>query len=91
MAVESGDEAFGDRAGYGLSPGDDDHDEPYIYVVPWGECPSDPWWNATYFDGASCDLSELSGMPDPRARALDFFDEGRRRLRADRARVEATS
>jgi hypothetical protein len=81
VAVEFGDESRGRRAGYGLSPGDDDHGEPYLYVVPWGECPSDPWWNATYFTGARCDLSELIAAPDQREHALSFFEEGKRRLR----------
>jgi len=88
VALELGDESAGRRAGYGLSPGDDDHDAPYLYVVPWGPCPTDAWWNATYFSGASCDLSELLAAPDQRAYALDFFEEGRRRLRSvERART----
>jgi hypothetical protein len=80
IAVELGDESRTKRAGYGVSPGDEKHDEPYLYVVPWGECPTDPWWNATYFDGAVCELSELLGASDQRAHALNFFEEGRRRL-----------
>ena len=82
VALELGDESAGERAGYGLSPGDDNHSVPYLYVVPWDECPSDSWWNGTYFAGASCDLSELLKTPDQRERALDFFEEGRRRLRS---------
>jgi hypothetical protein len=81
VAVELGDEESGQRAGYGVSPGDEAHDEPYLYVVPWGDCPTDPWWNATYFDGAVCELKELLVVPDQRAHALGFFEEGRRRLR----------
>jgi hypothetical protein len=80
VAIELGDESCGARAGYGVSPGDGDHPEPYLYVVPWGDCPSDPWWNATYFDGARCDLSEMLEKENQRATALAFFEEGRRRL-----------
>lgn len=79
-ALELGDESLGQRAGYGMSPGDRDHGEPYLYVVPWGECPSDAWWNATYFTGARCDLSELIAAVDQRQHALSFFEESRRRL-----------
>ena len=81
VALELGDQNAGERAGYGLSPGDDNHGAPYLYVVPWDECPSDAWWNGTYFAGARCDLSELLEAPDQRECALDFFEEGRRRLR----------
>ena len=35
LAVELGSEAAGAPAAYGLSPGDDDHAEPYLYVAPW--------------------------------------------------------
>ena len=38
---------------YGVSPGDDAHDEPYAYVAPWNVAePDDPRWNATGFRGA---------------------------------------
>ena len=42
-------EGAGDaRANYGVSPGDDDHDEPYAYVGPWkAPAGGDPFWNAT--------------------------------------------
>lgn len=81
VAIEIGDETKGQRAGYGLSPGDDDHSDPYLYVVPWTDRPKDPWWNATHFDGARCDLGELLRSEDQRSTALDFFEEGRNRLR----------
>jgi hypothetical protein len=88
VAVEIGDESCGRRAGYGISPGDGDHREPYLYVVPWTDCPDDPWWNATYFTGAGCGLGQLLAAPDQRAHALAFFEECRRRLQsAERANV----
>ena len=35
VALELGAEASGVRAGYGVSAGDADHPEPYVYVAPW--------------------------------------------------------
>ncbi|MGZ4268087.1 MAG: hypothetical protein ACXVFN_00690 [Solirubrobacteraceae bacterium] len=55
------------RATYGGSPGDAEHDEPYLYVSVWDEVAPDPLWNATAFRGA-----ELSAPVD-RAAALAFF------------------
>jgi hypothetical protein len=48
LATELGSEAAGLRAGFGGSPGDDLHDEPYLYVVPWvpERADGEPW-NAT--------------------------------------------
>jgi hypothetical protein len=73
MAVELGSEPAGLRAGYGCSPGDDEHPEPYIYVTPW-EAPSpDELWNATTFNGAELGYSELLAADDQRELALEFF------------------
>ena len=62
------------RATYGGSPGDDEHDEPYLYVSVWDEVEEDPLWNATAFRGA-----ELPA-PAERAAALAFFARCRARL-----------
>ncbi len=35
IAIELGAKAAGRRADYGLSPGDEAHAEPYLYVGPW--------------------------------------------------------
>ena len=63
------------RANYGVSPGDDDHDEPYAYVGPW-EAPSngDPFWNATAFAGAEAPVESAEQV-------LTFFREGQEKLR----------
>jgi hypothetical protein len=50
IATELG--ANGARATYGVSPGDDDHVEPYAYVAPWTAPPEGKFWNATGFTGA---------------------------------------
>src|SRR5271165_855505 len=35
VSLELGSEQEGRRAGYGASPGDEQHPEPYLYVAPW--------------------------------------------------------
>lgn len=79
IAVELGSDADGQRAGYGASPGDEQHPEPYLYVVPWAEVPDDPVWQATGFRGAELPYSALLDETDQRAAALSFM----------RARLEA--
>ncbi len=73
VAFEQGAEAEGRRAGYGISPGDADHPEPYLYVGPWAEPPSGPDWTATGFRGAELRYGELLAAPDQRSAALAFF------------------
>jgi hypothetical protein len=51
----------------GGSPGDEQHDEPYLYVLPpEGTAPGDRW-------NAELRYAELLASPDQRADALDFF------------------
>lgn len=74
VAVEIGSEKDGRRAAYGLSPGDAEHAEPYLYVAPWtpqkGEL-----WNAEAFAGAELPLADLLAADDQRAAALEFLRE----------------
>ena len=79
MAVELGSEQAGERAGYGCSPGDEEHTEPYVYVAPWTARPEGELWNATAFPGAELPYATLLGAADQRETALEFF---RARLRA---------
>ena len=79
MAVELNDPTGAHRAGYGISPGEDEHEDPYLYVVPWSPC-DDDWWNASHFDGALLDLKVVLDASDQRAMALDFFRTSRRVL-----------
>ncbi len=76
LSVELGAESAGRRAGYGASPGDELHPEPYLYVVPWGEVPDGDLWRATAFSGAELSYAELlageSGASQ-REIALRFF------------------
>ena len=80
VAFEQGSEADGRRAGYGFSPGDDDHPEPYAYVVPWAEPPAGPGWTATGFRGAELGYAELRSSSDPPAAALAFLRDRRAAL-----------
>jgi hypothetical protein len=80
IALELGDEGKGRRANYGASPGDDDHDEPYLYVGPWTAEVSGPLWNASGFNGAELSYAELLEAPNPRLMALEFMRERQRAL-----------
>ena len=68
------------RANYGLSPGDDEHPEPYFYVGPWSAKPEGELWNANGFTGAELPYAELAAAPDPVAAAVEFGLERRRAL-----------
>lgn len=81
IAMELGDEGSGRRANFGASPGDADHDEPYLYVGPWDAgLASGELWNATGFPGAELRYSELLSAEDQRRTALDFLEERHRAI-----------
>ena len=67
-----------DRCDVGVSPGDDHHDEPYLYLGPWvARRPGDEtYWNASF--GALLPRSAVSSVAD----ALAFYREGLARLTA---------
>jgi hypothetical protein len=72
------------RANFGGSPGDESHDEPYLYVGPWNaDLASGELWNANGFPGAELRYSELLEAPDQRRAALDFMRERYRALQGD--------
>jgi hypothetical protein len=73
IAIELGSDAKGRRATYGGSPGDDDHVEPYLYVLPWSAEVSGELWNASGFKGAELAYSELLEASNQRLAALDFM------------------
>jgi hypothetical protein len=73
VSVELGRESAGQRAGYGVSPGDGEHAQPYLYVVPWGKVPAGDRWRATAFNGAELGYEQLLAADDQRATALEFF------------------
>src|SRR5262245_54966706 len=84
IAMELGDPGRGERANFGASPGDDDHDEPYLYAGPWEpERATGELWNATGFTGAELRYSELVSAEDQRGAALKFFEQRFRALRGD--------
>ena len=80
IAIDLGSEAAAQRATYGASPGDDDHQEPYLYVSPWTREVSGALWNASAFKGAELGYSELIAAEDQRHAALDFMRERYRAL-----------
>ena len=77
IAMELGDEAAGQRADFGGSPGDENHDEPYLYVGPSNaDLASGEPWNATGFKGAAellraaCRRRPAADRPRLHARAV---------------------
>jgi hypothetical protein len=69
------------RATYGVSPGDDDHDEPYTYVAPWtppAQTGASTFWNAHGFTGAERPADDPDEM-------YAFFREAARLLSSRRA------
>lgn len=72
IAIEMGRDRTPRRANYGLSPGDELHQEPYFYVGPWEDFPDDRLWNAQGFPGAELGYAELAASPDPVALAVEF-------------------
>jgi hypothetical protein len=82
IAIELGSESDGTRAAIGLSPGDEDHPEPYVYLAPFTAEVSGELWNAVGFRGAELGYAELLTAPDQRKAALDFLRERYRALAA---------
>jgi hypothetical protein len=72
IAIEAGPEDLGRRANYGLSPGDENHDEPYLYVGPWTANPTGPLWNAAGFNGAELGYADLQAAEDQLETAMEF-------------------
>ncbi len=80
IAIELGSESRGTRMAIGVSPGDEDHPEPYLYVAPWTAEISGELWNATAFKGAELGYADLLAAEDQRRAALDFLRERYRAL-----------
>lgn len=80
LALELGARQEGARATFGISPGDDEHPEPYVYVAPWIAPEPGPLWNATGFRGAELSLAELLAAADQREAMLAFLRERARAL-----------
>jgi len=77
VAIDAGNDAAGSRAGFGASPGDEAHPEPYLYVSAWKPDRvdrSDPYWNESF--GASLPYEQLRDAPDQRQAAFTFFRHG---------------
>jgi hypothetical protein len=78
LAVELGSESDGARAAFGLSPGDEHHPEPYVYVAPWVAPEPGDLWQALGFNGAEMPYAALLEAADQRQAVLEFL-----RLRLD--------
>jgi hypothetical protein len=77
VATEAGESSRNQRASYGVSPGDDNHPEPYLYVSSWQPVDRDErFWNDPHFEGASLTYTALAGAEDPYAAARRFFADG---------------
>ncbi len=83
LAIEIGEEAAGRRANYGLSPGDENHAEPYFYVGPWSAPPEGELWNASGFSGAELGYREMAASEAPVELAVEFCLTRRRALEED--------
>jgi hypothetical protein len=77
IAIELGSEADDARANYGLSPGDEDHPQPYAYVGPWATAVSGDLWQASGFSGAELSYADLIAAADPEREATEFFTSRR--------------
>ncbi len=73
IAIELGSEERGQRANYGLSPGDEQHPEPYAYVSAWTAEVSGDLWQASGFRGAELTYAGLLDATDQKATATEFF------------------
>lgn len=82
IAIELGSERRGARANFGFSPGDEQHDEPYLYVGPWSAAVDGDLWNAQGFAGAELAYSALIEAEDQAAVATEFFASRRDALNA---------
>jgi hypothetical protein len=79
VAFDAGTDDGGGRATFGVSPGDEHHPGPYLYVAPWRERRrgAGDVWNANGFAGAELAYAELVGAADAFELAREFFS-GRR-------------
>jgi hypothetical protein len=75
LAVNAHDKP-GVRTNLGASAGDEYHQEPYLYVGPWGVERPGPaeYWNAPF--GAVLGFGELDAAENPLAAAIEFFLHG---------------
>lgn len=72
----------GVRTNLGAAGGDDAHQEPYLYVAPWGpDRPGpDEFWNLPF--GATLGFGDLDASENPLATAAEFFLRGIAYLRS---------
>lgn len=81
-AIELGNESRGTRGTFGVSPGDSEHPEPYVYVTHWVDLPGDDYWNDPTFGGASMPYATVAAATSAHGTMLDFFRAGLEQLSA---------
>jgi hypothetical protein len=71
----------GVRTNLGAAAGDGSHEEPYLYVGPWGDDRpgAADYWNASF--GAVLSYADVAASDDPLDRAASFLVEGISHLR----------
>jgi hypothetical protein len=69
-----------DEVNFGGSPGDEGHEEPYLYVGPWEPPPVGGFWNEAF--GASLPASKVPSV----GAAATFFSAGRSYAAKDQRR-----
>ncbi|WP_051062600.1 hypothetical protein [Ilumatobacter nonamiensis] len=77
LAVGADDDAEGRRrVNLGAAAGDGFHEQPYLYVGPWGDERPGPadFWNAPF--GAVLGFEDLAGATDPFDVAVEFMTTG---------------
>ena len=77
IAIELGSETAGARANFGLSPGDENHAEPYLYVGPWTAEVRGELWRASGFSVGEMSYGDLVAAPDQQLAAISFFETRR--------------
>ncbi|MSO78522.1 MAG: hypothetical protein EXQ79_02835 [Acidimicrobiia bacterium] len=75
-AIELGSEELGTRGTFGVSPGDEQHPEPYLYVTHWADVPEADYWNDTVFAGASLPYAAVATATSAHGTMLEFFRSG---------------
>jgi len=72
----------GVRTNIGAAAGDEAHQEPYLYVAPWGPDRPGPeaFWNLPF--GATLSFGDLDAAENPLATAAEFFLHGIAYLRS---------
>ncbi len=82
VGLEEGDFETAKGIGLGLSPGDENYDQPYAYLYPWPRpdvsqfptgCPAPGHWSTRGFIGAAAPGEEIVKLDDPLRQTAEFY------------------